>query len=363
VTQVPRELWPIVCRLAAACEWPPRTDADVAAFFDFANRQNLLPLLMADEGLPPEIAVAKPRFRALHALYRRRYELSRSATLELLRVLGSDAFLFYKGSDYRHRLYARPEQRPMTDVDVYVPAAGIAAALQRLAEAGYPRKYVAYGAHFAPGFYDLSFEIERVHIEVHRCFAQRVRAGIEYDGIWQRREWFEHDGIGGYRLSSADAVLAHAFGLAKDEFSSELNRYVDFYLLLQRYEGELHECVVRAKTWRIERPLFSALHLLSNLFPSARSGAVDEAMDMLLDPGTRKFLVDRVLPDPATERSGHITGRRVQLWRKYWLIDRVWRRFALAACHVCETVIGLAMEWRLRRNGLALPPRPTSGSR
>lgn len=133
---------------------------------------------MADEGLPPEIAVAKPRFRALHALYRRRYELSRSATLELLRVLGSDAFLFYKGSDYRHRLYARPEQRPMTDVDVYVPAAGIAAALQRLAEAGYPRKYVAYGAHFAPGFYDLSFEIERVHIEVHRCFAQRVRAGI-----------------------------------------------------------------------------------------------------------------------------------------------------------------------------------------
>jgi hypothetical protein len=60
-----------------------------------------------------------------------------------------------------------------------------------------------------------------VHIEVHRCFAQRVRAGIEYDGIWQRREWFEHDGIGGYRLSSADAVPAHAFGSQKDEFSSE----------------------------------------------------------------------------------------------------------------------------------------------
>jgi hypothetical protein len=315
---------------------------------------------MAAGDLPPEVAAAKEHFRALDALYRKRYELSRIGTLEFGRVLGAGAFVFYKGSDYRHRLYARPELRPMMDVDVYVPAAGIPVALERLAAAGYPRKYAAHGSHFAPGFYDLSFEIKNVHVEIHRSFAQRVRAAIDYDGIWQRREWFEHDGISGYRLAPADAVLAHAFSLAKDEFSPELNRYVDFYLLLQRHEGELRQSVQRAKAWGIERPLFGALNVMSTLFPSARSAAVGEAIDLLLDVRTRKFLVDRVLPDPATEPSGHVTGRRVQLWRKFSLMDRRWRRLAFVAQYACETVIGLATEWRLRRNGLFDPPRPTT---
>ena len=66
-----------------------------------------------------------------------------------------------------------------------------------------------------------------------------MRAAIDYDGIWQRREQFERDGVSGYRLSPADAILAHAFSLGKDEFSSELSRFVDFYLLLRRHEDEL----------------------------------------------------------------------------------------------------------------------------
>lgn len=360
MTQRPRELWPLVCRIANAGEWPPRTDAAVAAIFELAHRQGLLPLLMADSDLPDSILAAKSRFRALHALYRKRHELSRIATLELLRVLGPDSFLFYKGSDYRHRLYEHPELRPMTDVDVFVPASKIEAALERLAAAGYPRKYVAYGAHFAPGFYDLSFEVKSAHVEIHRSFAQRVRAGIDYDGIWRRREWFEADGIRGHRLSPADAILVQAYGLAKDEFSSDLNRYVDFYLLLQRYEGELRNCVPSARAWAIERPLFGALHLTSSLFPSARTPAVREAIEFLLNARTRTFLAERVLPDPGREPSGHVTGRRLQLWRKYWLMDRLWRRLAFAAYHVWETMVGLAAEWRLRRSGFFLPPRSTT---
>ena len=100
MTQVPRELWPIVCRLATSRDWPPSGDADIAAFFDYVNRQKLLPLLMADHELPAEIMAAKPRFRALDVLYRKRYELGRDGAIELLRVLGADAFLFYKGSDF-----------------------------------------------------------------------------------------------------------------------------------------------------------------------------------------------------------------------------------------------------------------------
>ena len=292
MTQVPRELWPIVCRLATSREWPPRRDADVAVFFEFANHQRLLSLLMADDDLPPEVIAAKSRFRALDALSRKRFELSRVGVLELQRVLGADAFLFYKGSAYRHHIYDRPEQRPMADIDVYLPSVELPAALEKLEVAGYPRKYVDF-VGFSPWHYEVSVVVAGVHVELHRSFSQRVRAAIDYDGIWRRREWFERDGVSGYRLSPADALLAHAFGLAKDEFSSELNRYLDFHLLLQRHEGELDTCVVRAKAWQIERPLFGALHLTSTIFPGTKTAAVARAMDALLDPPTRQFLVDQ----------------------------------------------------------------------
>ncbi len=362
MTAVPPELWRIVCRLATSRDWPPRGDADVAAFFDYANRQKLLPLLMADDTLPQEVIAVKPHFRALNSLYRKRYELNRKGTLELRRVLGPDTFTFYKGSDYRHRLYDRPEQRSMNDIDLYIPWAQLPAALQKLEAAGYPRKY-SYFAAFSPRHYEITVVVGGVLVELHRSFSQPVRAAIDYDGLWRRREWFEHDGVGGYRLSPADAILAHAFSLAKDEFSSELNRFLDFYLLLQRHDGELDECVVRAKAWQIERPLFGALHITTAMFPAAKTTAVSQAMDALLDRPTRQFLVDQILPDPTTERSGWVSGRRIQLRRKFALMDRRWRRLAFVVYQVFATLGGFALEWRARRSGLNIPSRSMIRSR
>ena len=364
MTQVPRELWPIVCRLATSREWPPRGDADIAAFFDYANRQKLLSLLIADDDLPKEVIAAKPRFRALDTLYRKHYELNRDGVLELQRILGADAFLFYKGSDYRHRIYDRPEQRPMTDIDVYIPSVALPAAVRKLEAAGYPRKYTDFGAAFSPWHHEISVVIGDVHVELHRSFSQRVRAAIDYDVMWRRREWFERDGVSGYRLSPADALLGHAFGLAKDEFSSELNRFLDFYLLLKRYPDELDKCVQYAKTWQIERPLFGALQVTTAMFPDAKTAAVSRTMDALLDRPTRQFLVAQVLPDPTKEHSGWASGQRsTQVRRKFALIDRRWRRVAFVAYYIQATAVGLAFEWQARRSGVNIPSRSRIGSR
>jgi hypothetical protein len=361
VTHVPRELWPIVCQLANGCAWPPHGDAEIDAFFQYAVRQKLLPLLLASDDLPSEVSAAKARFRALDALYRRRYELSRIGTLELQRVLGTDAFLFFKGADYRHRLYAQPHWRPMEDIDVFLPPNRIGEALRELRAAGYPRKHTDFGAAFSPWHHEVSVVIGKVHVELHRSFSQRVRASIDYDGLWRRRESFENDGVRGYRLAPADAILAHAFGLAKDEFSSDLNRYVDFFLLLQRYEDELGDCVARAKAWQIERPLFGALYLTSTMFRDVRTEAVTRAMEALLDLPTRRFLVARVLPDPTREPSGWVSGRRTQIRRKFGLIDRRWRKLAFIAYQIYATAVGAAFEWREHASGLKVPSR--SGAR
>lgn len=357
MTRLPPELWPIVCRLATSREWPPRGDADIAAFFSYVNGQKLLPLLLADENLPAELMAAKPRFRAMEFLYRKRFDLAREAIAELQRVLGADAFLFYKGSDYCHRLYDRPEFRPMADVDVYVPAAGFAQVLAKLEAAGYPRKYAGHGAAFSPWHHEIPVVVGSVLVELHRGFAQRVRAAIDYDGMWQRRQWFERNGVSGYCLSPADAILGHAYGLAKDEFSSEISRFIDCYLLLQQFGDELDRCVQRARDWQMERALFGALHLTSSMFADARTPAVVRAMDALLDGATRRYLADMVLPDPTVEQSGWVLGRRVQIRRKFALIDRPWRRIAFVAHSFQAAAIGAVYEWRARRRGVKIPPR------
>jgi hypothetical protein len=202
-----------------------------------------------------------------------------------------------------------------------------------------------------------------VLVELHRSFSQPVRAAIDYDGIWQRRERFERDGVSGYRCSPADAILAHAFSLGKDEFSSELNRFLDFYLLLLRHQDELDTCVARAKTWQIERPLFGALYVTSAMFPGVKTVAVNRAMEALLDPPTRRFLAERILPDPTTEPSGWVSGRRTQLRRKFALMDRRWRRAAFVAYQIYATLGGLALEWHARRRGMNIPSRSMLRSR
>ncbi len=345
---IPRALWPILWRLAAGGAWPPPGGADLKPFFALVIEQQLLPLLMDDETVPPPIAAAKANYRALNALYRKRFEISRAATLELLRAGGADSFLFEKGADYRHRLYDRPELRPMLDIDVLAPPALLPALVARLEAAGYPRRHASFGAGWAPGHYEILFEIGGVTVEIHRSIGQRIRAAIDYDGLWARREHFERDGIAGWRLSGADAVLAHAVNLAKDEFSSQLNRFVDFHLLLQRCQPELPLCVARAKAWGVERALFGALHITTALFDEARTAPAEAAMAALLDAPTRTFLVSRVLPDRAREAGGHGSRGR-QLWRKFALMDRPWRRALFAGLWGYETAIGTLLGWRTQR--------------
>ena len=361
---VPCELWPIVFYLATSNKWPPRDEANVIAFFDFAHRESLLALLMSDENVPATVAAAKQRYRVLDALYRRRYELSRDRVFELQRVIGREAFLLLKGMDYQHRLYARPGLRPMADIDILVQSTKMNSILKRLTSEGYSLKYGGHGAFYAPNRHEVAVVIGNVCIDVHRRFAQPFRTGIDYDAMLQRKESFEREGIFGYRLAPVDAILSHAYsGLAMDEFTPPLIRYVDFYLLLQRYEDELGECVSRAKAWGIERALFSALHITSTLFPSAQTTAVNNAINQLLDARTKRFLVKRVLPNPAKERSGNISGRYMQLWRKFSLMDRTWRRLAFVAYYAYETAIGFIFEWHANKKGIIPARRSENSSR
>ena len=356
-TQAPEELWPVVWGLATGEVWPPQGSDRVDEFFQYANRESLLPLLMMADGLSEPIAACKSRYRPLLALYRRRYELVCAALPEFTRIAGAEAFLFYKGFDFCHRLYARPELRPMSDVDVLVPRSAFDTILAQFAREGIAQKRGAHGASFSPDHHEASVMLGEVHFEIHRSFSQPVRARLDYEGLWNRRERFTVDGISGLRLSGPDALLCQAYELAKDEFSSPLIRYVDLFLLVRGQPDTLSICVERAREWRIERALFGALFLTERLFPSLRHPLLSRAINDLLTARQRAFLADHVLPDPARERSNHGSGRLLQVQRKFMLIDDLWQRLALAGYAAHQELKGSLSEWRARRAGVNIPPR------
>ena len=357
MTQVPGELWAAVWHLATGKEWPPSESDGVQQFYEYANREMLLPLLMVAEGLPAPILNARPRYRVFEAIYRKRYELSRAAVPKIQRAIGPDAFVIVKGGDFRHRLYDRPELRPMTDLDLLVPRESFSTVVAQLATSGYPQKYGAHGAAFSPDHHETSVMIGEVHVEVHHSVAQRQRATIDYNTLWSGRETFRVDGITAQRLSHTDTILLQAYELAKDEFSSALIRYVDFHLLVLGQPDALPLCVERARAWQIERPLFGALFVTSRLFPSLAIPQVTRAINALLTPRLRSSLVSHVLPDPSREPSGYTFGRAEQLRRKFMLIDTVWRRAAFLAFATEQEAKGSWREWRARRAGAKLPSR------
>jgi hypothetical protein len=323
-----------------------RADADL--LFQAAIAQDLFPLLMDRTDLPPELEQARPRYQALASAYRKRYALSRDATIELLRIVGTETLLFYKGADYRHRLYARPELRPMADIDALVPHAALAHAKACLARAGYQPKYAAYGDVFLPGYHETRYDILGTPVDLHTSFGQRIRSTIDYAQLWERREQFSSDGVVAYRLAPADALLAQAFNLAKDEFASPLSRHLDFCLLLQSQNHALDDCVARARAWRMERAFFGALHLHARLFPSCTTPQTEAAMQGLLTPRVRAVMVQHVLPEPIRDAPGRPLPRHKQLRCKFALIDQPWRRLAFVGYHLYASAVGTAVGWPLR---------------
>jgi hypothetical protein len=347
---LPAELWPLVAA-RAGLNWP-RSNSEADRVFAAANDQNLLPLLMAAENLPPALDAAKVRHRALDAIYRRRHALASEALPRLAAIVGADAFICYKGSDFAHRLYPDPVLRPMSDLDVLVPQSRFHELLATLAAYGHDRKRGAHGAPFAPDHFEASIMVGDVHIELHQTFAQPIRNRIDYSGLFARREVFDADGQTLWRFSRADAILAQAFELAKDEFRSKLIRHVDFHLLIDGHDDQLPLCIARAREWQLERALFGALELHQRFFPSTVTNPVDDAIAALLTPAIKDELRGGVLATP-----GAAQDRRTQIRHKLQLIDSPWRRAALPVAAAWQESKGRWHERRARRAGVPIPPR------
>jgi hypothetical protein len=351
-TKLPPSLWPLVQRLATREPWPPPSASSAARLVWQAEREGLLPLLFEQEGLPEVVRGALAEHRALERLYRRRSELLENALEELLRRMKGEPVVLLKGADYRRRLYARSWLRPMQDIDLLVPRDRIDAVCRRLLDAGLNAVAPGSPAARLPSYHERVLQLGPVVVEVHHSFVQRARHRIDYDGLWSRRVRVGGEGLDAFRLDDPDALAYHALSLAIDEFCVPLVRYLDLWLLLESRPESLAAAVERAHGWRTARALYGALRQLFRLLPESQSEARAALARQLISAPGRRFLEAAVLPRLEDHGRGKSMSRRVELWRKLWLLDNTSRRLCFLAYHAYALVAGRRLAAREREVAL-----------
>ncbi len=315
--QIPANLWPALFSASTGKAWPPLTAEEIETFIRDCAAESLLPILQTDDSIPAAIQEARKPFAALLPLQKQRTQILVRALQRIGEILEGEDFALLKGADYAFRLYPQPYLRPMSDIDLLVPAARMPEVCRRFFEAGMQQHFPAGTASRLKSHHETVFTLNGVLIEPHHSFIQRARHRIDYDGIWRRRIAFHPAGVRTFRLADADALIYQTLRMATDQFNEPLIHYLDFYLLLHRFEGDLETLAGRAREYRTERALYAAFRQLTRLFPELHP-RTDALLESLLSPSVRRHLDERVLPARFIYRR---IARREQLWRKFNLMD------------------------------------------
>jgi hypothetical protein len=325
--ELPANLW-ILTAASGDIPWPLTADAEKHRFINQCASEGLFPLLFAAP--PHEVGNALRGWGALAAANNHRtHTLARR--IESLPDLIGEEFAILKGTDYSYRLYPSPELRPQADIDVLVREKRIDDVCARIEQRGFRRRFTA-ASHRSRRWPDRTYDLGDVTLEVHHRIVQRSRAKIDYDAIWERRLPFR----GATRLSDADALLVSVMNIAKDDLAVTLLRYLDIWLMLRGDTALFGVAAARAREWQMAAAFDAVMRVLMSMFPDLA----------IVRP--RRPLLDRLLPlrYATVHRDRRRNVARHELWwRKFWLVDGVWRPIFFALDNLAMNAGG----WRRAR--------------
>ena len=232
-----------------------------------------------------------------------RAEQHRAIAAEAVAALAGASIpaVLLKGISYGAWLYDDPGERPMTDVDLLVPVAAHAEAIQILARLGY--RHAGPRAQWSSRHHAITLKRPTGSVDLHRGPVQQGRIAIDLGGVWGRTveaPWVP----GALRLDELDETLFHFANLARHDLIAPLLSFVDAGRLLRRLDGtgwgRLHE---RASAWRFRRVFSTCLSVVEHVI------------------GWRERRTPRWLPSKAEVLRGGLPPRPVQLARKLLLLE------------------------------------------
>ena len=346
--RLPPGFWPAVYNVTMGGEWPPQTRASTDLFIKRCAWHRLLPLLSVEADTLPGFAHAIGSVRMLDRAFAVESARRYAAVTTVCGIFQDEPIILLKGADYGARLYSQAHLRPIGDIDILVRADRFDAVCERGLRSGFvPVAKAVQGTMLSPTHNEREYEFDGQIVDLHQSFVHVPRHRIDYDGIWRRRVPTNSGCDHVARLEAVDALVYHALTMGFDDFRLRLIRFVDFWLLLNQYEGIASVAAARARDWQAARALFGALSLACRLFPAFRTADVIGAMEHLVSRFERRLVERWILPVAADLRKSSPPNRSLQLWRKTFLLDSWARRLAFAAHYISQA----AYPWAARSSG------------
>ncbi len=260
--------------------------------------------LVRRHGLAPLAArYGVDRFRSELAEATLRHGVLEAIAAEAIAALGGAGIpvAVIKGIAHARTLYDHPGERPMTDVDLLVPATRFADAGRALAGLGLRARPAPRRAHA------VTYQGRAAEIDLHRALVPLGWSRIDEAALWARARPAAERGDGALLLDPVDTALLHCLVLAR-RFWGPLIGYVDGARLLARLDGAGQaELLARARAAHVLRVTAVAL---------ATIGRVTDAPPPAGTPVPRY-----PLPDPAAIAAGTGPGTAGRVAHRLGLCD------------------------------------------
>jgi len=209
-----------------------------------------------------------------------------------------------KGASYAKHLYGHPAERPMSDVDLLVPAGQRTEAERVLRAIGFELSPIAPVMHHA-----VPFVRGDMVIDLHWNVISPGRGRVDLDEVWGRT--VEGWPTGSERLEPVDALAFHLIHLSRNRLRLPLVNIVDAARLAEL--GSPTEALERARTWGLHVSVSLAWRLCTSILdhrtgrPAGWLGPSSEELATLAPPST----LQKVLYDVSTAGSPTQLASRV----------------------------------------------------
>ena len=242
-----------------------------------------------------------PGFRGDHAAASIQADRRAAVTLEAVAALADAgiAVMLLKGIAYAGTLYPDPALRPMSDVDLLVPADRYGDAIGVLGRLGY--WHAGTPDQLSGPNHGFTLKRKDGAIDVHRHITHAGRTSIDLEALWSEARPASIRGA--LRAAPSHEYLIHVAHMARHELAVPAINLVDAALLREAaHRASTRDLEALAERWRIGRGHRAVARLLGDL-----------EYDRPARPG--------ILPSIHEILEGNRPGRALQVARKVALTD------------------------------------------
>jgi hypothetical protein len=289
--------------VAAACAEATAIDPDIAGSIDARLiRRHLLAPLAHELGVP-----GFERDHLVSSLLAEHRVAAAGEAVDALVAAGIPVMLI-KGIAYAGRLYPDPATRPMSDIDLLVPAGAHRDAAAALRRRGY--WLAGPSGERTPFHHALTLKRRGAAIDLHRSVVQPLRAAGRSESLWQRARRAQAPFAAALLPDPTDETLIALAHIARHELAVPAINFVDAARLLARADASTLE--ERAAAMGLRRAVKAAVAMTAALAAE--------------DPGGPS-----VLPSTTEILALETPPRLLQIARKLALLDGPLEALRLAA--------------------------------